>query len=289
MQPTTEHEWTIHALNIHGAFFERWAAATFAKQPGWRIRATGYPVRMPPDPRMNGKESAVDVVVQTLRGKVLLTLVVECKKNNAEFVNWIFFRSHVYPQLTLPALAHGELRKDEPPDWFVVRRLIASSLRVTDEARETRGNYAEHKKGETKTRTANAAISEAAYQAALGLQALLWEERHRARTVDASERDWGPREWRDHVFLPVVLTTANLKVAAFDPQAVDAATGEIQYDDVTLEDVHLQTDDIKIEQLPTEDSANLWTRLHMVVVNSRSVGDFLTSELIREIVGRDAA
>ncbi|HEX7151648.1 MAG TPA: hypothetical protein VF618_09190 [Thermoanaerobaculia bacterium] len=97
----------------------------------------------------------------------------------------------------------------------------------------------------------------------------------------------------------MVLTTATLKVAAFDPQAVDPATGEIRYGDVTLEDVpyviydyalprHLQTD-IKIEQLPTGDSANLWTRLHMVVVNSQSIGDFLASDVVRAIVGRDAA
>jgi len=31
--PTTDADWTIHALNIHGAFFERWCRRVIAKTP----------------------------------------------------------------------------------------------------------------------------------------------------------------------------------------------------------------------------------------------------------------
>jgi hypothetical protein len=45
--PKTDDEWTIHALNIHGLFFERWCQQVIREQAGWKLKAINYPVEFP--------------------------------------------------------------------------------------------------------------------------------------------------------------------------------------------------------------------------------------------------
>jgi hypothetical protein len=58
--PDSEHDWTIHSINIHGVFFERWCQQMVTEAPRWRVRAADYPVAYP-DPRygVKGGESAL--------------------------------------------------------------------------------------------------------------------------------------------------------------------------------------------------------------------------------------
>lgn len=295
MEPISEHDWTIHALNIHGTFFERWSAAFISHQPGWEVAATQYPVRFPPDANVHGNASAIDIVAQTLRRHKLTTLVVECKKNNPEFVNWILFPVQSYPQLSIPLLTYGSFGTADAA-WRMVRQLVASRMPIVDDARETRGQYAKHKKRDDKTRTTKATISEAAYQTALGAQALAWDELSRAKSVDAAPVEWEPREWKEEAFLPVILTTANLRIAEFDPAKVSPTTGEIAYADVNFRDVpfalydyalprHLHLPSSPLETLPTQDSVNLWSRLTIAIVNSEHLVEFLRSDLILSAAG----
>src|SRR5438067_1186455 len=59
---TTQDEWTIHALNIHGVFFERRCESLVADTPGWKVLATNYPVEFPPpNGPWRGKESSLDI------------------------------------------------------------------------------------------------------------------------------------------------------------------------------------------------------------------------------------
>jgi hypothetical protein len=298
MQPSTEHDWTIHALNIHGAFFERWAATAMVKQPDWRVRSTNYPVKIPPNPKVGGNESTIDIVAQRTTGDVLATLTVECKKNNPKLINWVFFRSLTPRQVRVPTLAFGMYDIDQPPGWYVVRRLVEASQIVVDDGRETRSDYLSYKDKKDKTRTANAAINDGAYQVALGLQALVWEELYRAGAYDEASRteDLPERVWTAQTFLPVVLTTARLKVASFEPEKVNPLSGEIRFEDVVLSDVpyliydyalprHLQAANMRIEHLLTEDSVNLWSRLQIAFVSSDAIGKFLASDLVAEVCG----
>ena len=45
--PSTEHEWNVHVINIHGTFFERWCQDAISTVEGWRVRSTNYPVQSP--------------------------------------------------------------------------------------------------------------------------------------------------------------------------------------------------------------------------------------------------
>jgi hypothetical protein len=38
--PQTDEEWTIHSLNVHGLFFERWCQQQIAQAKGWKVVAT---------------------------------------------------------------------------------------------------------------------------------------------------------------------------------------------------------------------------------------------------------
>ena len=46
--PTSQEDWTVHALNIHGVFFERRCAEVVASVPDWKVVSTNYPVEYPP-------------------------------------------------------------------------------------------------------------------------------------------------------------------------------------------------------------------------------------------------
>ncbi len=41
-QPHSDEEWTIHSLNIHGTFFERWCQRVIAETPPWQVKSTNY-------------------------------------------------------------------------------------------------------------------------------------------------------------------------------------------------------------------------------------------------------
>jgi len=181
MQPSSEDEWTIHVINIHGVFFERWCQKFIADTKDWKIKSTNYPVEFPrPNRLLRGKESALDIRAERLHEKTLWTLLIECKKNNPDFVNWIFFPKPSSREKNAAFLL--STLQNVPDQTPYVRRGTRTplgqfyfSVPIADEARETRGSYIGYKKGD-KTKTANAAISEAAYQVALATQAICLEE-----------------------------------------------------------------------------------------------------------------
>ncbi len=91
-QPDTEDEWKIHVLNIHGTFFERWCAEIVKNSKGFVLEATNYPVEfLPSNNGVRGKESTLDIRARINDNDKLLTLIIECKKNNPEYTDWIFF------------------------------------------------------------------------------------------------------------------------------------------------------------------------------------------------------
>lgn len=69
---------------------------------------------------------------------------------------------------------------------------------LSDEARETRGSYAQHQKGD-KTKTSNAAISDAAYQVALATKAIVDEEARFSQALGASGQ-LSVMPWRQQTF-----------------------------------------------------------------------------------------
>jgi hypothetical protein len=282
MGPTTDEEWSIHSLNIHGSFFERWCQQIVSESGIWGVSRTNVPVAFPLD---GGKESELDVQAELSYPGRHTTLLIECKKNNPDFVNWIFFRKRspgCHPS-NLPFIMQHMDVVPESGTWRVDRSYHSSytPFIVTSDARETRGSYQGVRSGD-KTRTSNAAVTEAARQITLATHAVAATEHQRClfHTQHAQRPEMGEGS---RFFLPMIVTTAQLFVCEFDPARVDSATGELPYAGAALSEqpvlvyeypipTSLQIDPRTLAVHPLSPGARTkieWLeRMQIVVVNS---------------------
>jgi hypothetical protein len=228
--PNSDHDWKIHSLNIHGIFFERWCQDTLEKLAPWKVKSTNYPVEF------GGKESALDLWVQLVRNHQVLNLPIECKKNNPDFIDWIFFPKKGNPtikQIVVSVVDNSEVKTPADPRQYNLSLVKVPFLAPwVDEARETRGSYLSVKGGD-KTKTSNKAIADAAYQVALATHAICAEEYLLIqRRFSSNPASLTPR--RVETFIPTIITNAKLFVCEFDPKDVSPETGEIEFNNVSL-------------------------------------------------------
>src|SRR6266571_2337365 len=220
-EPKTNDEWTIHALNVHGAFFERWCRQLVTKTPRWVVRYANKPVGWEYQ-----HESSLDVRADIEVDEHLVSLLIECKKHNPEFIDWIFLpkasTAESYP-LTLSQLRWTALGTQ----WRVATKSAALpwTSPIADDARETRGLYLDYTKG-NKTRTANNSISEAALQVAVATKWIAHEEERNGNVLGSMVPTPAPAH-RLHHIIPVIVTTARLHICEFDPAEIDPASGEL--------------------------------------------------------------
>src|SRR6266567_3417737 len=246
--PATEQEWMTQVLNIHGTPFEHLCEHHLRQAPDWAFRSSRYPVEFPPSytPQASlTKNGELDLWGSCLPPGLKIELLVECKKNNPDYTDWVFFPAR-YPT-TIPSLRTLGYRSSQEVGghWAPYRETVylvtPPDIAITDDGRETKGNYQakwqpkENQKQPPKdfTRTSNAAITDAAYQIARATQALLLQERRNQEAL-AKEKVQPMPSWH-HVFLPLIVTTANLWTCQFPAEKVDNITGEIP-----LSEVHYQ-------------------------------------------------
>ncbi len=261
--PQNDDEWTIHALNIHGTFFERWCERVVAESAPWRLHSTQYPVEYPPpNGPLRGKESTLDIRAECRVRDNVLTLIIECKKNNPGFVDWVFFKKHPATPARFIGYAIDTVPMRPPapaPAWQIQSSTFSgtTTLPVASEARETRGSYQAYRgHRDEKTKTANSAITQAATQVALATRAIVAEElEHTEALRQANASPLAP--FRRQMVLPVIVTTANLRVCEFDPSQIDSRTGEIAYSDVRLEPVPALVYEYPLPRLFQSGPANL--------------------------------
>lgn len=293
-RPITDHDWTVHSLNIHGTFFERWCEHAISGVNNWKVRATQYPVSFAPLSgamlAVGGRESTLDIRAECgYNDGRLLNLLVECKKNNPEFVEWHFFPARGHPAdhpYTYQAVECPTARDDREQHIFRPRFLQRDfGIPVADEARETRGDYQSLKNDGRKTKTANDSISNASHQIALAMQSVLVEEASR----DAPRpplKGFVRRLFEKQVFFPCIVTTAGLRVCEFDPKDVSPVTGEIPYDRVKISEhpyliykyplpSHLQMDRGHLLYLSSEEYGQALVRMDILIVNSTHLVKFL--------------
>ena len=249
--PATEQEWMTQALNIHGTPFEYLCEHHLRQAPDWAFRSSRYPVEFPPSntPQVSQtKNSELDLWGTCKPPGLKIELLVECKKNNPDYTDWVFFPTR-NPTPTFPSIRTLEYRypalglgSDIP--WGVYHQTLSlvtpSNMAITDDGRETKGNYQakweQIQKANQKqppkdfTKTSNDSIIKAAYQIALATQGLLHLER-RNQEIRARERVQ-PMPSYHHVFLPLIATTAKLCTCQFPAEKVDVVTGEIPFSEV---------------------------------------------------------
>jgi hypothetical protein len=289
--PKTEREWTIHSINIHGILFERWCQRVVSEAPGWRLDSTNYPVEFPPrSGPIQGKESTLDIRASKDMGELRLSLLIECKKNNPHFVDWVFFEKPVERPNQGFIASQVQIAPRVPPavgwDTKATLQHLVTSFVVTDEARETRGNYLLLRNSGDKTKTSNAAIQEAAYQVSLAKQAISTEDEDISRRLGSSGTP-PSMPWRTKIYFPTIVTTARLYVCAFDPKDIDPASGEIPPSKASISERealvfeyplprHLEFNPRNIASAyQNEGLEDLFTRVHILIVQSQHLPQFL--------------
>jgi hypothetical protein len=292
-KPLTDEEWIIHAINIHGFFFESICRKSIADCTGWRIVDTNYPVSFPPpNGPLKGNESTLDIRAELKTAEMLLTLLIECKKRNKNFVNWIFFpkprsSSDYYQPVTRQIV--NTLIASSSAGWtpdLSLHQVLSMNMIAAEEARETRGSY-KASNGDDKTKTANDSITGAAYQVALATQSLVIEE---LGYSDALGKKSPPLEmpYKTQIFLPVVLTNAKLFTCDYNPGDIDPLTGEIPLDKARITSQpylfyeyplppHLQTSPKDLATALEYGLMRMFKRLDILVVNIEELPSLLTS------------
>lgn len=294
--PTTEHEHTVHALNIHGTFFERWCQYLVTQTPGWSVKHANYPVGFPPrNGPLLGEASALDIWAEFMTSDAILSIPIECKKHNPELANWIFFSHRQVAQFQYggtPSITFIEniSRQASNTGWDVqIGKNVWNAITYpcTDEARETRGSYLDYKKKGGKlaqlTKTANNSISEACMQVALATQAIINEE----QVFSSALSNLQTPPYNRQIFLPAIVTTAKLFSCNFDAADVKIETGEIPFDKVTIEERPYLLYEYPLprflqhtpKDLASVLSTKAWEsfiRMDILVINSSAFSDLLT-------------
>lgn len=287
-KPSTDSDWTIHSLNIQGTFFER-RCQEETKKSNWNVVSTNYPVEFPPhNGPLIGEQSSLDIYAQLAKETVLLTVLIECKKNNPEFIDWVFF-SH--PSKNHPKHFTGSLIEHQPieseGDKWQTTSMLSSMISIdwvtTSDAWETRGNYLKYKKDKDKTRTSNAAITNAAHQIALATKFVINEEIVNSKALSGNYK----MPYIHQIFIPIIVTTAKLWVCKFNPKDINPKTGEMSFTKASLEEqpyllyeyplpVHFHSTPLdKVNVLKTG-NRNFGTRMDILVVNSSHFPEFLS-------------
>ncbi len=290
--PTSQEDWTVHALNIHGVFFERRCAEIVASVPEWCVVSTNYPVEYPPsNGPWRGKESSLDIRARKLLpNDQVLDIQMECKKANPEFVNWIFFPKRgvadAAPFRTTASSNELPVSGTGPWSTEVVVQSGFAEMPVASDSREVRGDYLSQKGG-NKTKTSNASIQEASYQVAIANRAIVHEDGQLLRKASNSGQHATP-PWMRKNYIPIIVTTARLFQASFSANDIDVSTGEIPLSAATLTPVtnvlyeyplpkHLQHS--PADPLPALTGVEIesFTRMDIIVVHAQSLAAMLNN------------
>ena len=239
---------------------------------------------------MRGKESVLDIRAELRVKDTVVTLPIECKKNNPDFTNWIFFEKE---EKKVPRPVNSsQIINDERPapksGWNVQLRLVPflTNYCITNNARETKGNYIElsQKNKSNITKTANTSINDAAFQIALATQAVFHEEHIHSKTLSNST---AKPPYKIQLLLPVVITTAKLLLCNFNAEDINSKTGEISYDKVKLSEQPYLVYEYPLPRLLQKIPANLidalntqslevFVRMDILIINSSHFTEFLT-------------
>lgn len=290
ISPVSDSDWTIHSLNIQGTFFERWCQDTI-KKSHWDIVSTNYPVEFPPhNGPFIGEQSTLDVYAHLVKKTIQLTLLVECKKNNPDFIDWVFFKhsNTRRPKHFSGSLITNKLVDSTGNKWetsAMLGPMISLGWVPTSDAWETRGNYSNYKKGD-KTKTSNAAISQAAHQIALATKAIFNDELNNNKVLSVRNVE-AEMPYVHQIFIPTIVTTAKLFTCKFNSKDINEKSGEIPFSKVILKEqpyllyeyplpVHFHSTPLdKVSVLKTGNK-DLGTRMDILVVNSSNLSKFLS-------------
>jgi hypothetical protein len=211
----------FNALNEHGYLFQEGCKYDLENNnTGWAVSAMEYPVSF------NGQDTKIDLVLYLNRSPEKYSLV-ECKRADPAYTHWLFR----VPNLNLTYSPHcsvlwmkcDQVSSNAPMDPFIG----ISSLEV-DVPTYYAQSWLEVKAVKSQGRTSTPQSIENAFSQVLrGINGFAQEQKvQRIRQHSAFNT----------YIIPVVVTTALLHLAHFDPKEIDITTGKITRDKVKFND-----------------------------------------------------
>jgi hypothetical protein len=214
--------------------------------------------------------------------------LIECKKANPDFVNWVFFPKAEFQQPT-PFVFAKATNTPNPAGagaWTsqVSMQRGTTDLSISNDAREVRGDYVKNQKKDM-TKTSNEAIQKAAYQVALANRAIVHEETTLLEKARRSP-DHPTPPWLSKSYVPIIVTTANLFRVDFASNSTNLRSGEIGFNEATLTPVqsilyenalpkHLQLSPAQPLEVLKSGNSDTFSRMHILVVHSEALSGLL--------------
>ena len=285
--PFSKDDWTIRALNIHGIFFEQSCRYRIAQLRDTGVVTANYPVAFMDDAGVV-HSSNLDIWADSFHEKIRLSFLIECKKNNPQLTEWIFFERQ---RLNVPPgfIAH-EIRFASEKDKLRAKPGIFRfwmNTPVFEDARETKGTFTGNAKKDF-TRTSNAAITDAANQVTIAFKDLF-----SAHSLQYNKSLFDGKDapnFERHIFIPCIVTSARLFHCIFDPTDVDGRTGEIASDKVHLAEIpfavfeypllrHSQYKPSNIPDVQADLITEGFVRLQILVLHSENFTEWIGPNL----------
>jgi hypothetical protein len=201
-----------------------------------------------------------------------INLVIECKKNNPIFTNWVFFKKfpkYIQKQDFLVTFSP----ENEDPRYTVQSSQLSGY--ICSEGREVKQDYM-NLNGHDKTKTSNANIEDACYQVVLAAHSLIAEEfRPYMKRLDRQNNV----DFKLYLLFPMIVTTANLYLCNYQVSDVSIDKGEIPIEKMKLEKVsslwyeypippHLQLTDKEWLVNSQFNRSDIYHRRYIYIVNS---------------------
>lgn len=219
----------LNVINVQGILLQEKCSKIFSDK-GWSV-ATEYPV-IYPKPAFGGlgKECVIDLWGKKQLAELELNFFVECKKANPKLKNWIFFvdqfnQSTGTDVIRLWQMSEGKWKTETSLQDF--RERIKAALNLKSEntsfwGLETKENFTKApQKDDTITSTDR--IINAAYQATQATNGSFGEYGEYLAKLGESSLT---KEPKTVLLIPMIVTTANLLEAEYDPKNIDE-NGEI--------------------------------------------------------------
>lgn len=297
-EPSSEEDWITRALNIQGTFFERKCVRVIEETSGWSVISTNFPVEYPKSNSIRtGNESSLDIWARRITSdKEVLEIFIECKKANPDFVKWVFFPKNLNNRsandplrcLCQDRVVEGEssmAQRYRPAMCDIYSFSPDCKLFVASDAREVRGEYASHNNPKDKTKTSNTAIYGASSQISLATQCLIDLDQTCLDSI-ARAGESAAVDWKRKLYIPMVVTTANLFRLDFPIESVDILSGEIPLDDATLSPIESVIYEYPVPRVlqfqpgtSLQDVAGyeVLSRMHILIVHANHLSKFLTN------------
>lgn len=279
-------------FNETGFPFQQWCLETirnFGKDHGgWKYKAVSeWPFTHPPsNGPLLGVHSTADIVaakgVSGISDKTLLFLVFECKRANTSIKNWVFTKDK---QDKKPVFILSEIDSQLNETIYISRNLTFPNLKyLTSDSFDYCNNVVElNEKFSTLNRNQEEKVYKAIRQVNHSIYAL---ERKKPKYIENLTTGINLAIFRYFVFLPVIVTTANLYIADFDYNGV--TRGDVPDKNVNYEEKKWLTYEFPLPDFlgygRTSDNVAIEKRTTLIV-NDKALLDFLNAVSVIDGLG----